>query len=1158
MMRKVFSLAFATFFLLAMFCVGVLAQQETGQITGKVVDPNGAVVPGATVTVKSVSTGAERTATADDQGTFIVPALQPGLYDVTVKSGQFAENTQRVQVTVGAKITIETKLSTQAVAANVNVVAAAGGVEVNTTDQQLSTVVDNKQIRELPTLTRNPYDLVGTAGNVTADAGSGRGAGYAINGMRSASTSILLDGVENVDNFTATVGQAVPLDSVQEFRVITGNFSAEYGRASGGIVNVGTIAGSNAFHGTGYEFNRISRLASNGFDSNARGIPRQVFTRNQFGYSIGGPIKKNKLFFFSNTEWIRIRSGGASVAWVPTSQFINASNAATKAFFGPYTLAGTPNGKVRTASQVLTDFGGASKFFPTPNAVTNAFLTFANANPNTPVFQQVQYSTPQDVGGGTPRNEYQNVERVDYNISSKTQLYGRYALQNQVNALGTNASSPYQGFNTGSIARNQNFLLSLTRTFSSRLVSQTKLGYNRLFGLQPLGSQPIVPTLYMNAGATARIVGVGIAFPGYLPFSPGNGIPFGGAQNSYQLNQDTSYTKGKHTWRFGGQIVNIRDNKTFGAYSYAVEGLGSANGEALSNFLTGNLVQFSVAIDPKKQFPGGTLTLPVGPPSFSRSNRYWEWAVYGNDSIRYRPRLTLNLGLRYEYYGVQHNAQDPTFDANFYYGPGANLQQRIRNGQFQTAPSSAVGGLWKPDKNNFAPRVGFAWDMRGDGKTSLRGGYGMAYERNFGNVTFNVLFNPPNYGVIALNANRCKATTPSGTLCTLANGFLVPGDVPTIATSIANYGPLSGSGVSKPFSPVSARAVDQNIVNAYAHFWSMSFEHQLKANTLMSVEYSGSAGRQLYSISDINRTGAATAFSMGTITNAVGATGITRLNGVATSANQRANLGFSNYRALIASLQSNNWRNTGLTFTARYTWSSSKDNLSSTFSDGPPFFLGFTDTFEPGVDYGHSDYDNRQRFVSSFNYEAPFFNKSSSSVKRKVLGGWSLNGIVTVRSGYPFTIYDCSFVGSTCARIIPTGPITKNSKPPSTGDPNTFTYIDLSAFRNASGAVINPVPPGADGANYNFGPFPANMSKRNAFYGPGFWNVDTGIYKSIHFTERVSLQLRGELFNVFNHANMFIDYGSPDVSGVVGDNIGNVLSYKNGRRNVQLAAKLNF
>ncbi len=1140
-MRKVFSLAFTTLFVLAMLCVGVLAQQETGQITGKVVDPNGAVVPGATVTVKSVSTGAERTATADDQGTFIVPALQPGLYDVTVKAGQFAENTQRVQVTVGAKVTIETKLSTQAVAANVNVVASAGGVEVNTTDQQLSTVVDNKQIRELPTLTRNPYDLVGTAGNVTADAGSGRGAGYAINGMRSASTSILLDGVENVDNFTATVGQAVPLDSVQEFRVITGSFSAEYGRASGGVVNVATIAGTNSFHGTGYEFNRISKLASNGFNNNAFGIPRQVFTRNQFGYSIGGPIMKDKLFFFSNTEWIRIRSGGSSVALVPTSQFINASNAATKAFFAPYTQTGAP-GPTFSASQVLAAFGGAAAFKPTPNApTTNAFLAFANANPSAPVFQQVTYSTPQDVGGGTPRNEYQNVERIDYNMSSKTQLYGRYAIQNQVFALGTNASSPFAGFNTGSTQKNQNFLLSLTRTISSRFVSQTKLGYNRLFGLQPLGTQPLVPTLYMNGGRTVNLNGISIAMPGYLPFSPGNAIPFGGAQNSYQLNQDMSYTSGKHTWRFGGQIVNIRDNKTFGAYSYAVEALGTTNGESLSNFVTGNLASFSVAIDPKNQFPGGSLTLPVGPPNFSRSNRYWEWAVYGNDSIRYRPRLTLNLGLRYEYYGVQHNAQDPKFDANFYYGPGATIQDRIRSGLFQTAPGSAVGGLWKPDKNNFAPRVGFAWDMRGDGKTSLRGGYGMAYERNFGNVTFNVLFNPPNYGVIALNANQFSSA-----------GALVVNDVPSIAVSIANYGPLSGTGVSKPFNPVSARAVDQNIVNAYAHFWSMSFEHQLKPNTIMSIEYSGSAGRHLYSISDINRTGAAKAFSLPTITNAVGVSGITRLNGVATSANQRANLGFSNYRALIASLQSNNWRNSGLTFTARYTWSSSKDNLSSTFSDGgAPFFLGFTDTFIPGYDYGHSDYDNRHRFVTSFTYEPRYFSKSSNAIERKVLGGWSLNGIVTVHSGYPFTIYDCTNGNQTCGRIIPTGPITINKNPPSAGT-NSFTYINLAAFRDAAGNVINPFPVGADGANDNFGPFPANAAKRNSFYGPGFWNVDTGIYKSIHFTERVSLQLRGELFNLFNHANMFIDYGSPDVSG------GDVLSLKSGRRNVQLAAKLNF
>ena len=401
MVARGFAIAIAALFLLVMVTASAVGQQETGQITGRVVDPQDRVVPGATVTVKSVGTGAERTATADDQGIYLVTNLQPGLYDVTVKSGQFAENTQRVQVTVGAKVSLETKLSTQAVAANVEVVASAGGVEVNTTDQQLSNVVTGTQVRELPTLTRNPYDLVGISGNVNAGAG-GRGTGYSINGLRAASTSILLDGVENVDNFTATVGQQVPIDSVQEFRVITGNFGAEYGRASGGIVNVATIAGTNAFHGTGYEFNRISRLASNGFNNNANGIARQVFTRNQFGYSIGGPIKKNKLFFFSNTEWIRVRSGGASVAWVPTSNLIGATAGVTKAFFAPYQLGGS-SGTTITASQVVAAYGGAAAFVPTPNAATNAFLAFATANPNTPVFQRITYSTPQDVGGAPRR-----------------------------------------------------------------------------------------------------------------------------------------------------------------------------------------------------------------------------------------------------------------------------------------------------------------------------------------------------------------------------------------------------------------------------------------------------------------------------------------------------------------------------------------------------------------------------------------------------------------------------------------------------------------------------------------------------------------------------------------------------------------------------------
>src|SRR3712207_1627998 len=235
------------------------AQLETGQITGRVTDPNGAVVPGAAVAVKSVETGAVRNATADEEGVYSVTNLLPGLYDVTVEAQSFAKSTQRVQVTVGARASLETQLSVTAITGETVDVVAGAGVEVNTQTQELSNVVSGEQIRELPTVTRNPYNLVQLSGNAqtddpstsandTAGTSTYRGAGASLNGQRAASTNILLDGADNNNSYTATVGQLIPLDSVQEFRVVTSNFSAEYGRASGGVVNVATRAGSNAFH----------------------------------------------------------------------------------------------------------------------------------------------------------------------------------------------------------------------------------------------------------------------------------------------------------------------------------------------------------------------------------------------------------------------------------------------------------------------------------------------------------------------------------------------------------------------------------------------------------------------------------------------------------------------------------------------------------------------------------------------------------------------------------------------------------------------------------------------------------------------------------------------------------------------------------------------
>ena len=1120
-------IAITTFFTMLILASPIYAQTETGQIIGKVFDPNGALVNGASVLVKSVATGAERTATTTNDGTYVVTNLQPGLYDVTVNTSGFAASTQRVQVTVGSRTTVDTTLSVSAVGGETVTVVASSGVEVNTQTQELADVVSGTQLRELPTITRNPYALVQLSGNAVNDSEvSNRGTGFSINGQRSASTNVLLDGGENVDTFSATVGQAVPLDSVMEFRVISSNFTAEYGRASGGIVNVTTRSGGNDFHGTLYEFNRTSRLASNTFENNARGIRKPIFTRNQFGYSIGGPILKNELFFFSNTEWTRVRSIATTSALVPTTQLIAASNARTQSIFTANTLETQINGPIVTVGQIK------ALFAPTTTG------SFFNLPSSTPAFGTVNYSVPSDVGGGPPQNTYQTVARVDYNFSNNTQIFGRLALDKSAFLTGSNSSSPYQGYNTGADTFNQNYLGSLTHNFSPILISQTKLVYNRLNQLQPLGEKPASPSYYLRTSTTS-FLGVNVALPGYLPFNPGLAIPFGGPQNLGQFYQDFNYSWGKHQLHMGGQYVYIQDNRTLGAFQNAVDYFGlTSSSQGLNNLVDGNLRRFQVAIDPQgKTLPGSPIQLPVQQPIFSRSNRYNEWAAYLNDSFRVHPRITLNLGVRYEYYGVQHN-KDQQLDSNFYYGTGSSIFERIRNGGPQRAPDSPVGKLWNPDKNNFAPRLGFAWDLFGDGRTSLRGGYGIAYERNFGNVTFNIIQNPPAYAVVTVDAGSA--------------GF------PTIPVSTNNLGPLTGSSgtVALP-GRVNIRHVDQNIQTAYAHFWSGAFEREILPNTVASVEYSGSAGRKLYDLTNPNRPGSACVFLNECASDPFGAgfpTGL--LNPNFYPLNTRSNRGKSDYQALIASLESNDLAKLGLQFTARYSYASTKDNLSSTFSDSfNNVNLGVLDPFNPDIDYGYSDFDVRHRFVGSFNWALPFA-KDKKGFARQAFGGWTVTGIVNARTGLPFNVYDCTNAAfEVCMRAEANGPVqfSGNGTGPDTGQPNLFNYINLSGL--IAGQYVHPTQ-----GTSEFGPYPADMIKRGGFRGPGYWNVDTGIYKTFRFGEKYSLQFRTELYNVFNHSNLYVVYTNTDISATSAVQVkkGFPNATINEQRNIQLAVKFIF
>lgn len=1138
--------------ILVLISATAFAQNETGQIVGRVTDPNGAVVPGATATVKSVATGREVNATSNSEGIYTVTNLQPGLYDITTKGGSFKQLTQRVQVTVGAKLSIETQLSLSDVTGSVDVVAG-NGVEVNTQDQQLSNVVSQKDILELPTVTRNPYDLVGLSGNVSTDGSNkveqpagisvtSRGAGYVINGQRASSTNILLDGGANVDTYVAAVGQQVPLDAVGEFRVVTGNFSAEYGRATGGIVNVSTRSGSNEFHGSLYEFNRNSRFASNSFNNNASGIPRGAFNRNQFGYSVGGPILKNKLFFFSSTEWTRVRSNSLSINYVPTPQLLAASSPNTRAFFNAFPLAVPISGQVLSVGQVAAALGLPSS--------GNAFTALPSS---LPAFGQVQYSIPQDVGGGNPQDTYSTVGRIDWNISDKTQLYGRFAVESRKYFPGFVSFSPYAGFNTGQNSFNQNHIVSLTHAFSPNLVSVTKMTFSRLVNDLPLNGAPS-PILYWLPTSAPTLQGFNLAAPGYVPFTPGSGIPSGGPQNVGQFSEDLTYLWGNHSLRFGGNIVYIQDNHTFGAFENASQTLGNNIATSLNNFVVGRLFQLQIAIDPRGRFPGDSVTLPITQPSFSRSNRYNEWALYINDSFRLNPRLTLNAGVRYEYYGVQHN-NNQNLDSNFYFGSGSNVFEQIRNGFVTTAPNSPIGKLWNKDKNNFAPRVGFAWDIFGDGKTSLRGGYGLGYERNFGNVTYNVIQNPPNQLIVSL-------TTPR--------------DAPVLNISTSNLNFLTGNSGSITLQPASLRFVDNNIVNAFAHFWSASFEREITRNTLVSLEYSGSAGRDLYSIENLNRLGAGLRFLGSTVARppAIGGT-TSRLNGQYTNINARSNKGYSNYNGLTAGIASNNFKNHGLTFTARYTYSVAKDNLSTTFSESPGNLnLGLTDPFDPSYDYGYADFDGRHRFVGSYTWELPFA-KNTKGFAKQVLNGWTVTGIFNARTGFPFTVYDCTNAITTCNRIVPVdaagNPVqinfsgSGNPSPITSGPlaaPNIFSFINLSTI--AAGTFVDPFSGGSE-----VGPFPTNSPARNAFRMPGYWNFDLGLYKNFQINERVRLQVRSEFFNLFNHSNLYANLNSNDLSSNGGfitaqRGVNSTLSpgvapgAREERRNVQFALKLIF
>ncbi len=1103
-------------------------QAETGQITGVVSDPSGAVISNAAVTVRNSATGAERDTTSNSDGVYAVTNLLPGDYDITVTSAGFTTFKSKVTITVGAKVGVDVKLGVGEAVTVIEVNEVAAAVKTNTETQTITQTLSTTQLNELPTITRNPYSLVVTSGNVSEDDPSGRGAGVAMNGLRSASTNILLDGVANNDEFTAEVGQPVPLDSVQEIGITTSNFTAETGRASGGVINVTTKSGTNQIHGTAYEFNRVADLASNSFQNNANSLPESKFTRNQFGYSVGGPIIKNKLFFFNNTEWTRIRSIANTLVWTIDPAYIAASSPAAQQVYSQYgkLVPGVVNLGSYSRNQLIAQ--GTD-----PCATASAAGGCNSYNPNAPMFDQLSYNAPANAGAGSPQNTYNLVGRVDYNWTDRTQIYTRYALYSEGDLAGSVVNSPYQGFNTGQTIFDNSVLVGITHSFSDHFVSQTKLDFNRFNNDQPLSSAGVVPTYFLGAANVATQLGnYDVVMPGYGPTSPGNALPFGGPQNFGQLYQDFQFVKGKHEIRFGGSQTYIRDNRTFGAYEESDNILGNSLGSGLDNLAVGQEYEFASAINPQGKFPcvagvqtpACTINLPVGPPTFERSNRYEETGLYVQDSWKLKPRFTVNLGLRWEYFGTQHNV-NANLDSNFYLpnevGPqNPAFPAQVAAGQVEIAPKSPIGGLWKANPLNFAPRIGFAWDVTGDGKTSLRGGYGIGYERNFGNVTYNVLFNPPNYAVVELIQG--------------SQGFT------TIPLSTTNFGILSGSTGSTALPPSELRWVQPKIPQAYAHLISASLEHQFFTNQHLELDYSASIGENQYDISYANFPGSGN-YYLG-IPCTPGDCQAT-LNNQYSGINLRGAGGHSNYNSMNVRYDIQDIGHSGLTVRGNYTWSHSIDDLSDTFSSsGNQFNLGYTDFEHPEVDKGSSQFDNRHRVAIAGIWAVPFA-KHTQGLVRSVLDGWELAPVFTARTGAPYTIYDLANTNYIYTRLVLNQTMPARTRISAGAD--TFTVYNFANIN--TGSYINPLTGDSD-----FGPFPNNMTGRDAFASPGTWNLDMGMYKSVKFGERLLLQLRLEAFNAFNHANFSINTGSAYLQA------GTITGTYTGTRNVQLGAKVVF
>lgn len=1058
----------------------LFAQVTTGTISGTVSDSTGAVLPGAKVVILNEDTGLSRTLQTDAAGRYSAPALSLGQYRVTAGNEGFQTKVRSgIAITVGREAVVNLQLEVGAVNQTVEVTGEAPLVE--STSAAVGSLVDERTIRDLPLNGRSYDQLALLQAGVTAYGGGspqggngfdyGAGKRFSVSGGRTYTNSFLLDGTDINDAANGTPGGATGLnlgvEGIREFKILTNAYSAEYGRASGAVVNSVTKSGTNQLHGVLFHFLRNSALdARNFFDRDpsnpsVRGNP-PPFKRNQFGGALGGPIKKDRTFFFGVYEGLRQRLATTQIALVPT---VDAKNGILPVLDSRGSVTGT-------------------RIVPVNPSVKPFLTLWPNPNGNTyPDGTGDFVSSPSN-----PTGEDYFMVRIDHQLSQKNALFGRYSYDNDSVSIFGNSTSPLLNAVAMNAARRQYSTLQWSSTFSPVLLNNFRFAYNR--SVQTTDTQMTIklgPEFSLVPGQPIGVLAIGgkaaLAARTYNSLGTSDSAPRTYFYNLFEWGDDLTWIRGKHSFMVGGSAKRMRDNT---ATNTSLRGIYTF--DTFETVLTGTPNNFA-AVRPGE--------------SAYRGLRQSIIAMYGQDDFQVSPRLTLNLGLRWEF------ATDPT-EAN----------HMVSNLIHITDPKvTLLDHFFTLGKKNLQPRVGFAWQMNSKGTSVVRGGFGIFHDQILP-IYYALQVNkyPPFYELLNVSGTGSVR---------FPDGFVQ----------------LSQGGLLR------LNAIAPHLKTPAKYHYTLSFQQQLFANTVLEIGYVGSHASNVARFAEQN----SRAY---TLVNRQKFFGTSRIL-------PRKNPNFDEVRTILTDtnvsynglqLKFRRQSSRGLQFQASYTYSKTLDEASGiATADTARDAQASLDPEDPARDKGRASFDATHNVVISLSYPIP--GRYQQRAASFLLGGWEIGEITTLTSGLPFSArlgFEQSNNGGGGRADRP------NLAPGAKVNPSSGVGVGCAGLR--AGDKLGTPDRWYDPCAFTV---PAlgfyGTLGRNTLVGPGITTFDLSLVKGFRLHERANLQFRAEAFNIFNHANFGLPASVPLASnGSAVATAGRMTDTVTSARQIQFALKLTF